>query len=83
MTSDNELYEGLKDALNTINLNIEQQEEAKANAIRSIERFSRLLNDYQNDIDRIESSLSAKDFIGRDVQDKNKLPCLRNYYRCW
>ena len=27
MTSDNELYESLKDALNTINLNIEQQEE--------------------------------------------------------
>lgn len=74
MTSDNELYEGLKDALNTINLNIEKQEEAKTNAIRSIERFSRLLNDYQNDIDRIESSLSAKDFIGRDVQEKTSCP---------
>lgn len=74
MTSDNELYEGLKDALNTINLNIEQQEEAKSSAIRSIERFSRLLNDYQNDIERIESSLSAKEFIGRDVQEKTSCP---------
>jgi hypothetical protein len=74
MTSDNELYEGLKDALNTINLNIEQQEEAKSSAIRSIERFSRLLNDYQNDIDRIESSLSAKEIIGRDVQEKTSCP---------
>lgn len=74
MTIDNELYEGLKDALNTINLNVEQQEEAKSNAIRSIERFSRLLNDYQNDIDRIESSLSAKEFIGRDVQEKTNCP---------
>jgi len=74
MTSDNELYEGLKDALNTINLNIEQQEEAKSNALRSIERFSRLLNDYQNDIEKIESSLSAKEFIGRDVQEKTSCP---------
>lgn len=74
MTSDNELYEGLKDALNTINLNIEQQEEAKSNAIRSIERFGRLFNDYQNDIDRIESSLSAKEIIGSDVQEKTSCP---------
>lgn len=74
MTSDNELYEGLKDALNTINLNIEQQEEAKNKALRSIERFSRLLNDYQNDINKIESSLSAKDFIGTDVQEKTSCP---------
>ncbi|WP_288129691.1 hypothetical protein [Microbulbifer sp.] len=74
MTSDSDLYEGLKDALNTINLNIEQQEEAKSNALRSIERFSRLLNDYQNDIDKIQSSLSAKEFIGRDVQEKTNCP---------
>ncbi|MEI8571256.1 hypothetical protein U737_03125 [Methylomonas sp. LW13] len=74
MTSDNELYEGLKDALNTINLNIEQQEEAKSKALRNIERFSRLFNDYQNDIDKIESSLSAKYFIGRDIQEKTSCP---------
>lgn len=74
MTSDNELYEGLKDALNTINLNIQQQEEAKSKALRSIERFSRLHNDYQNDIDKIESSLSAKEFIGRDIQEKTSCP---------
>ena len=74
MTSDNELYEGLKDALNTINLNIEQQDEKRSKSLRSIERFSRLLNDYQNDIDKIESSLSAKDFIGRDIQEKTSCP---------
>ena len=74
MINDSELYEGLKDALNTINLNIEQKEEEKSNAIRSIERYSRLLNDYQNDIDRIESSLSAKKFIGRDIQEKTSCP---------
>ena len=74
MTSDNELYEGLKDALNTINLNIEQQEEAKSNALRSIERFTRLLNDYQNDIDKITSSLSAKEIIGRNIDEQTSCP---------
>lgn len=74
MTSDNELYEGLKDALNTINLNIEKQEEIKNKALRSVERFSRLLNDYQNDIDKIESSLSAKYLIGKDTQEQASCP---------
>ncbi|MDD3472590.1 MAG: hypothetical protein PHS86_07400 [Syntrophaceae bacterium] len=74
MTSDSELYEGLKDALNTINLNIEHQEEAKNTALRNIERFTRLLNDYQNDIDKIKASLSSKEVIGREVQEKTNCP---------
>lgn len=74
MTNDNELYEGLKEALNTINLNIEQQEKERSNSLRSIERFSRLLNDYQNDIDKMESSLSAKEYIGREMQQKTSCP---------
>lgn len=74
MKSDNELYDSLKEALNTINLNIEQNEDAKRNALRSIESFSRLLNDYQNDIDKIEASLSAKEIIGRDVEEKTSCP---------
>lgn len=74
MTSDNELYNGLKDALHTINLNISQQEDIKSNALRNIERFTRLLNDYQNDIDKIESSLSAKEVIGRDIESKTSCP---------
>lgn len=74
MTSDNKLYESLKEALNTINLNIKQQEETKNKALQSIEKFSRLLNDYQNDIDKIESSLSAKDYIGGDIQEKISCP---------
>ena len=74
MTGDSELYEGLKDALNTINLNIENQEEAKNTALRNIERFTRLLNDYQNDIDKIKASLSSKEVIGREVQEQTNCP---------
>ncbi len=74
MTSDSELYEGLKEALNTINLNIENQEEAKNTALRNIERFTRLHNDYQNDIDKIKSSLSANKVVGREIQEKTNCP---------
>ncbi|WP_192036846.1 hypothetical protein [Halomonas sp. YLGW01] len=74
MTSDNELYEGLKDALNTINLNIKQKQEAQTKSLQNIERFSRLLNDYQNDVGRIESSLSAKELIGIDINEQTNCP---------
>ncbi|WLI34279.1 hypothetical protein [Pseudomonas sp. FP818] len=74
MTSDNALYEGLKDALNTISLKIEQQEDTKNSTLRNIERFTRLLNEYQNDIERIKAGLSAKEIIGRDVEEQTNCP---------
>ncbi|MGU2300815.1 AAA family ATPase [Pseudomonas aeruginosa] len=73
-TSNSELYEGLKDALNTINLNIEQQESNRQSNLRNIERFSRLLNDYQNDIERIKAGLSSKEIIGRDLSEQTNCP---------
>ncbi|WP_443693521.1 hypothetical protein ACRZ5O_14810 [Pseudomonas protegens] len=74
MTSDNALYEGLKDALNTISLKVEQQEDTKKSTLRNIERFTRLLNEYQNDIERIKAGLSAKEIIGKEVQDQTNCP---------
>lgn len=78
MTSDNALYEGLKDALNTINLNIEEQEEVKKISLRNIERFTRLHNDYKNDIGRLKASLSSKEIIGKDIQEKINCPICDN-----
>lgn len=74
MTSDNALYEGLKDALNTISLKIEEQEDTKKSTLRNIERFTRLLNDYENDIERIKAGVSAKEIIGRDLQEQTNCP---------
>ncbi|WP_252958956.1 hypothetical protein [Pseudomonas simiae] len=74
MTSDNALYEGLKEALNTISLKIEQQEDTKNSTLRNIERFTRLLNEYQNDIERIKAGLSAKEIIGRDIPEQTNCP---------
>lgn len=78
MTSDNALYEGLKDALNTINLNIEEQEDIKRSSLRNIERFTRLYNDYKNDIGRIKASLSSKEVIGRETLEKTNCPICDN-----
>ncbi len=74
MTSDNALYEGLKDALNTINLNIEEQEDRKRTSLKNIERFTRLHNDYKNDIRKIKASLSSIEVIGRETLDKTNCP---------
>lgn len=74
MTSDNELYEGLKDALIAINLNISKEEGKKNKALQSIEKFTRLLNDYQNDISKIESSLLANQVIGRSIEEQTSCP---------
>lgn len=74
MTSDNALYQGLKDALNTISLKIDQQEDTKKSKLRNIERFTRLLNEYENDIERIKAGVSAREIIGRDVQEQTNCP---------
>ncbi|KPY10369.1 hypothetical protein [Pseudomonas savastanoi] len=74
MTSDNTLYQGLKDALNTIILKIEEQEDTKKTKVRNIERFTRLLNDYENDIERIKAGVSAREIIGRDILEQTNCP---------
>ncbi|MCQ2991016.1 hypothetical protein NLO72_17505 [Pseudomonas tremae] len=74
MTSDNTLYQGLKDALNTIILKIEEQEDTKKTRVRNIERFTRLLNDYENDIERIKAGVSAREIIGRDILEQTNCP---------
>jgi len=42
--------------------------------LRNIERFTRLHNDYQNDIEKIKASLSSREVIGREVQEKINCP---------
>jgi hypothetical protein len=66
MVSDNEMYSGLKDALNTINLDIERLEAQKNKAERNIERFSRLNNDYQNDIQKLKAASVARSNIDNE-----------------
>lgn len=74
ITGDNELYESLKDALNLINLKIKEQEEHKESSLKNIERFTRLHNDYENDIGKIKASLSSKEIIGREIGAQTNCP---------
>jgi len=74
IVGDSVLYEGFKDALNTINMNILSYEDKKTNSSQNIERFSRLQNDYKNDIDKLKSAIQAKDVIGREIVSSTSCP---------
>jgi len=67
IVSDSELYNGFKDALDTINLKIVEQETIKKNSANNLERFSRLQNDYINDIGKLKSIQKANEIIGVDT----------------
>jgi chromosome segregation ATPase len=74
IVGDSALYEGFKDALNTINMNILSYESKKSNSLQNIERFGRLQNDYKNDIDKLKSATQAKDVIGRETESSTTCP---------
>lgn len=74
ITGDSELYEGFKDALNTINMNIANYETKKTDSLQNIERFGRLQNDYKNDIDKLKSATLAKVVLGREIENSTACP---------
>ncbi|MCU4677308.1 hypothetical protein N7931_16920 [Catenovulum sp. 2E275] len=78
MVSNNELYGGLKEALDTINLDIKRLEDVKSHAERNIERFSRLSNDYQNDIQKLKAASQAKNAIGKQEYTTSSCPICDN-----
>lgn len=74
IVGDSALYEGLKDALNTINMNIISFESKKSDSLENIERFGRLQNDYKNDIEKLKSAAQAKNIIGRLTESSTTCP---------
>ncbi|MCF6441702.1 hypothetical protein L1077_19895 [Pseudoalteromonas luteoviolacea] len=78
MVSNNKLYSGLKEALDTINLDIKRFESVKSNAERNIERFSRLSNDYLNDIQKLKAAAQAKVAIGKQKHTTSNCPICDN-----
>ena len=59
---------------NTINLDIERLEAQKSKAERNIERFSRLNNDYQNDIQKLKAAATAHTAIGKEDNTTTNCP---------
>ncbi|MCG7554369.1 hypothetical protein [Pseudoalteromonas sp. Of11M-6] len=78
MVSNNELYGGLKEALDIINLDIKRFEDVKSHAERNIERFSRLSNDYQNDIQKLKAASQARNAIGKQEYTTSSCPICYN-----
>lgn len=74
MISDNSFYNGIKGALDSINLKIEEYLDIKSKSILNIEKFTRLSNDYQNDLDCLNASLSAIQIIGVDEVSQGVCP---------
>lgn len=64
MVANSDRYHTLKDIINTINLNIKKRENEKFESEHAIERYSRLKNDYLNDIEKLKSAKLAKEIIG-------------------
>lgn len=78
MVGDSELYNALREALDTINRKIDEQEAAKETAITNIEKFSRLHNDYVNDVEKLISIEKAREIIGEKVVDMAPCPICNN-----
>lgn len=74
MTADSDKYKALKEILQTIQIQIAQTEENKSRSENSIERYSRLKNDYLNDIDKIKAIKLAKNLIGNSVEESMSCP---------
>lgn len=74
MKGDSELYEGFKEALNTINLRIAELESNKSEALINIERFGRLKNDYNKDVELLKSAEKAAQVIGREIEKTFECP---------
>lgn len=78
MIGNNNWYAELRDALNTINLQIESYNHTKSEAIINIDKFTRLYNDYKNDLDFLKASLQAKQVIGADLVKSGFCPICDN-----
>lgn len=74
VTSESQLYSALKEARQTILLKIKEFEHKKIDSERNIERFSRLHNDYKNDINKIKSAKAAKEIIGNESKNNTSCP---------
>lgn len=67
-------YLEMKGALEQINIEIKNKQYSRQEATNKLERYERLLNDYNNDLQKIKSSLKAQDLIGSEVEQKTLCP---------
>lgn len=73
MVSSSSQYESYKAAFNMLSLNEKGLSQELINLRDQLDRYVRLKNDYDNDIDKVEAALSANQKIGEIV--KTPQPC--------
>ncbi|MDN2679465.1 AAA family ATPase [Janthinobacterium sp. SUN033] len=78
IVSDNQSYAYLKEKLVEISLGIKLNDLHTERSMAAIERFSRLKNDYQIDVDKIKSIVEAKALIGDAAQSTFPCPICEN-----
>ena len=77
-TVDDEVYKSIKAALSEISLNKKTLLQNMQEAELKIERFTRLKNEYLNDINKFKASLAAKEVIGEVSKETTLCPVCDN-----
>ena len=77
-TVDDEVYKSIKAALSEISLNKKALLQNMQEAELKIERFTRLKNEYLNDINKFKASLAAKEVIGEVSKETTLCPVCDN-----
>lgn len=78
MVANSDKYHALKEILLTIQLHIKKLEEDRSSSENAIERYTRLKNDYLNDIEKIKAIELAKDKIGNSLDVSMSCPICNN-----
>lgn len=75
ITLDSDFYEEMKAALEQINSKIKNTEFSRLQSLDNLDRFGRLLNDYNNDINKIHSASRAQKRIGIGIENEIEMLC--------
>ena len=76
--ADNEVYRAIKSTLSEIELDKKATQLRLSENERKVERFTRLKNDYLNDIEKFNSSLEAREIIGEVSEEISLCPICDN-----
>lgn len=76
--ADSESYRELKDILSQITLELNNSQNLRLAAEGAIDRYSRLKNDYVNDIEKLKALRTAKSIIGVSENQEGQCPICDN-----
>lgn len=69
IVSNSKEYKHLQELLKTANYMVKDKEKSQKNSIETIKRYTKLINDYYDDMRKFEAIISSKDLIGGITDD--------------